>query len=119
MYALNIASKKHPGFFSVSLRCLKCNISIQLYQKDGSSCSSPYLISNFTRHIKLCFTKISKTGVHSQFLHSFFGCSKKDNSSGEGVVTEVQAVSDSALINEELNVKLVSDDNKQPSSQVF
>ena len=41
----------------MSLRCGKCNISICLYQKDSSICSSSYSPCNFTKHIKSCFLK--------------------------------------------------------------
>ena len=70
-YSLKISPKESPGFFSVSLRCAKCNIFIQLHQKDNSDCTDPYLISNFTRHVKLCFTK-NVTKKHPESLHKFF-----------------------------------------------
>ena len=56
-YVLNITPKENPGFFIVALRCAKCNMTIHLHQKNSLSCHSPYLLSNFTRHIKICFCR--------------------------------------------------------------
>lgn len=69
-YSVKISLKESPGLFSVSLRCAKCNVSIQLYQKENSDSAAPYLISNFTRHIKLCFTK-NTTKNQTKSLHEF------------------------------------------------
>ena len=69
-------SKESPGLFSVSLRYPKCNVSIQLYQKENSDSTAPYLISNFTRDIKLCFSK-NTTKKQPKSLHEFF--SQKSN----------------------------------------
>jgi len=56
-YFLNISPQLRPGFFDVSIRCGKCDASIRLHQKDSSVCSSPYISSNFTRHVQICYFK--------------------------------------------------------------
>ena len=47
---------KVPGLFSVSMVCLVCNKIIVLHQRDRSNRSSPFIISNWTRHGKNCYT---------------------------------------------------------------
>jgi len=82
-YYLRISPKEQSGFFDVSIRCGKCNVSIRLHQKDSSVCSSPYSPYNFTRHIKSCFLK-EEIKCHS--LLNIFRPNK--NSSGSSIVPE-------------------------------
>lgn len=46
-------NEKGSGSFSVSVRCMACGKSIMLPQKGVST----YVVSNWYRHAKLCFTK--------------------------------------------------------------
>ena len=95
-YVFNVIPKENPRFFTVALRCAKCQIIIQIHQKDtcSSSCHSPYPISNFTRHIKLCFSKTAKVHVQSQpSMYDIFSCRKPVSSSFNLDATAMTTVS--------------------------
>lgn len=64
-----------PGLFSVSVVCLVCNKSILLHQRDTSNKSSPFIISNWTRHGKGCYTAAYATAStkHQCNLDQYFG----------------------------------------------
>ena len=124
-YVLNVTPKGNPGFFIVALRCAKCNITIHLHQKNSSSCHSPYLLSNFTRHIKICFPKTAQAHVQSQpSMYDFFTCSNTTSSSSNLHTAALTKVSEqsNAFHNKESNSSsnLVNEVTEQsPSSQGF
>ena len=133
-YSLKISPKESPGFFLVSLRCAKCNIFIQLHQKDHSDCTAPYLISNFTRHVKLCFTK-NAAKKHSESLHKFFSETRsKTNqdcvgSSSDPIATvsakhastdiEISLESSPSTSSKDNSSTFISNTNPESSDQVF
>ena len=45
---------KEQSIFSSAIKCNACNTVIHLHQKDKSAKDNPYLISNWTRHVKTC-----------------------------------------------------------------
>ena len=45
---------KEQSTFSSAIKCNACNAVIHLHQKDKSAKDNPYLISNWTRHVKTC-----------------------------------------------------------------
>ena len=132
-YSLKISPKESPGFFSVSLRCAKCNIFIQLHQKDNSDCTAPYLISNFTRHVKLCFTK-NASKKHPESLHKFFSKThSKTNQDHVGSssdptvsvkhastdINEISLESSTSTSSKDNSSTFVSNANPESSNQVF
>lgn len=134
-YSLKISPKESPGFFSVSLRCTKCNIVIQLHQKVNSDCTAPYLISNFTRHVKLCFTKNTTKKQHSESLHKFFRTKTHSKTNQDHVdsssdptacvkhastnINEISLESSTSTSSEDTNSTFVSNDNPESDNQVF
>jgi len=59
-------NEKGSGSFSVSVRCIACGKSIMLQQKGVST----YVVSNWYRHAKLCFTKArSGEGLTQLAIH--------------------------------------------------
>ena len=46
-------NERSSGSFSVSIRCMACGKAIMLQQKNETT----YVVSNWYRHAKLCFTK--------------------------------------------------------------
>lgn len=74
-YSLHITpNEKRLGSFSVSIRCAACGQSITLHQKNVST----YIVSNWYRHAKLCFTKAkSATRLTQRYLPKSFHSSAK------------------------------------------
>ena len=58
---------------SVSMMCLVCKKSIALHQRDPSNKCAPFIISNWTRHGKICYT-----GAHAHATLSTQQQSKLD-----------------------------------------
>ena len=66
-YSLSVTpSASDRGSFKVIIRCSMCKTDISLQQKDRSNISSPFLISNWTRHIKKCYTESDKHATPMQ-----------------------------------------------------
>ena len=120
-FVLNVTPKENPGFFIVSLRCVKCNLTIQLQQKNSSNCHSPYLLSNFTRHIKICFSKAAQAHLQSQpSMYDFFPHSNTTSSSSSVAPTKVSEQSDAFHNKESSSSNLVNEVTEQQStSQSF
>ena len=57
---------KESCMFSSSIRCNACKGVIHLHQKDKSIKDTPYLISNWTRHVKKCSKLNSKKDSFQQ-----------------------------------------------------
>ena len=47
--------------FSVSVMCLVCKKTITLHQRNSSNKCGPYIISNWTRHVKKCYSATNTT----------------------------------------------------------
>ena len=66
-----------PKSFSAHIRCLLCGITIRLQQQNKFDKTSPYLISNWCRHIKNCITISRKADNFQQSaLDDFYGKKK-------------------------------------------
>ena len=73
-YSVSINSNtKDPTSFTACIRCLLCGTAIRLQQQDNTS---PYLISNWCRHIKNCITTTRKAAHFQQPAIDHF-CAKK------------------------------------------
>ena len=57
------ATAKESCAFSSSIRCNACKTIIHLHQKDSSEKDMPYLLSNWTRHVKKCENLNSKKSI--------------------------------------------------------
>ena len=82
-YSLSVCPNP-AGFFSVSVVCLVCNKSIILHQRDTSNKSSPFIISNWTRHGKNCYVAAYATGSTKNQcnLDKYFGSGRSSQSGG-------------------------------------
>lgn len=124
-YSLQVVPKKSPGFFSVLLRCSKCRVSIQLQQKDNSDSAAPYLISNWTRHLKSCLAKNENKSQLSQcnIRQCFFRSSNKSSATSSdsvGNFNETESYSDSCTDGDTLPSPLpVNTDLTHSNDQVF
>jgi len=89
-YSIQVIPQISPGFFIVLIRChnSKCRESIKLQQKDSSISSSPFSISNWTKHMKSCIKKNSLEGSDDQpNLEQYFSRRKAKASSKTTVTT--------------------------------
>lgn len=75
---------KRDDTFSVHLSCLKCKSCVQLHQKDKSNKFSPFLISNWTRHVEKCDKSKQASFKQSSLLG--FACSTPNSLSDSSVV---------------------------------
>ena len=70
-YRLSVSPDiKIPGLFLVSMVCLVCNNVIALHQRDKSNRSSPFIISNWTRHGKNCYIAAHEAATASEKTQS-------------------------------------------------
>ena len=70
-YRLSVSPDiKIPGLFLVSIVCLVCNNVIVLHQRDKSNRSSPFIISNWTRHDKNCYIAAHEAATASEKTQS-------------------------------------------------
>ena len=53
-FTICITNLVRSNLVSVRVKCNPCKTYIQLYRKDKSVVGSSYLISNWTRHVKMC-----------------------------------------------------------------
>ena len=77
-----VAKSNHT--FSVHVSCLKCKSCVHLHQKDKSNKSDPFLISNWTRHVKKCDK--SKQASFKQSSMLAFACSTPNSLSDSSIV---------------------------------
>jgi len=109
-FVLNVTPKENPGFFIVSLRCVKCNVPIQLHQKDSSNCHSPYLL-------KICFSKAAQTHLQPQpSLYDFFTHCNTTSSSSSIAPTKVSEQSNAFHNKESSSYNLVNEVTEQQST---
>lgn len=69
---------------SVCVKCNGCQTSVQLHHKDKSAINSPYLISNWTRHVKMCQKLKNQPDFHQQSLLGFLSPSSSTTESSGG-----------------------------------
>ncbi len=71
-YSVVVKKLVKKAKFSVQVTCLGCRKPISLQRKDSSNKCSPYIISNWTRHIKKCDKQEQETSHQfSLFSHGF------------------------------------------------
>ena len=62
-YSIQVIPQMSSGFFKVLMRChnsMKCSSKgVKLHQKNPQVSSSPFSISNWTKHVRSCFNKKS------------------------------------------------------------
>ena len=86
----NVATE--PCSLSVFVRCVGCNTCIHLQKKDSSSEATPYLISNWSRHVKKCVSCKHTGFKYPRIDHFLAGCPSDsvshDLSESDGVHTD-------------------------------
>ena len=70
-FAVRVTNVAKSDIISAAIRCNACNTTIYLHQKNKSIKSSPYLISNWTRHVKMCPKLDKKQASVQQSLVGF------------------------------------------------
>lgn len=71
-FAVRVTNVAKSDIISAAIRCSACNTTIYLLQKNKSIKSSPYFISNWTRHVKMCPKLDKKQDSVQQSLVVFF-----------------------------------------------
>ena len=83
LFAVLVTNVPKSNSLSVCVKCNGCQTSIQLYHKDRSAVNSPYLISNWTRHVKMCqkLKNLPDFHFHPQSLLGFLSPSTESSGS--------------------------------------
>ena len=105
-YSIQVTPQISPTAF---IRChnSKCRKSIKLQQKDSSINSSPFSISNWTKHMKSCNRKnLLKSSDNQPNLEQYFS-SRKAKAGSKTAVTTASSLTDSS-----------NDNNPRPSSVI-
>lgn len=85
---------KEQNTFSSAIKCNACNVIIHLHQKDKSAKGNPYLISNWTRHVKTCKSLNSKQKSFCQSTISHFLSRQSDHDHASGTSTTESLLED-------------------------
>ena len=103
---------KEQSTFSSAIKCNACNTVIHLHQKDKSAKDNPYLISNWTRHVKTCKPLNSRQKSFYQSTISQFLPRQSDHDHVSGTSTPLldDTTSDTTSI--------ISDTSDEPCSNL-
>ena len=77
-YTVLVTNKPKCRVLSVCVKCNACQTTIQLHPKDKSAINAPYLISNWTRHVKSC-QKLKQADSYQQSLLGFLSPSSSSS----------------------------------------
>ena len=93
---------KDSHALTVSMRCIGCDTCVRLQKKDNSSNATPYLISNWCRHVKRCNTFRGKR-VQQPTIDNFMSHCWSENASCSLSKTEYPSQISDSVTQEEFD----------------
>jgi len=128
-YSIQVIPQMLSGFFKVLMRChnsMKCSNAIKLQQKDPKVVSSPFSISNWTKHARSCFDKSSVEHHDNQPVLKSCLSTHNDNATSVSSNNVINLTLDSSsdvipvnVENESQNVESYSQVNSQTQDQSY
>ena len=93
---------KDSHALTISIRCIGCDTCVRLQKKDNSSNATPYLISNWCRHVKRCNTFRGKR-VQQPTIDNFMSHCWSENASCSLSKTEYPSQISDSVTQEEFD----------------